>query len=217
MIERARYVPQRGVVLLIVALILIVAALAGVVSLSTTRVGFLRAGHFRGSTKLMYDAEDGLKKAAVRLQEISLGRDPIGTFRDLNLLLTTLPAENAVVPALASYPPECSDAFSPTDPPPDQPVLIAGSPTNVICNFMGKALSGSDTQVILVRKPDQIQGSLMAAVFLLNAISRDAVGRKKIVQGVVVIPYAGGSDGVPFLLPPGSSAALVTTLKTSAD
>ncbi len=203
-------------VLLIVLVILVIAALMGVWGLSTTRLGFIRAGHFRGSTKLLYNAEDGLKKATLRLGNIATNSDSIGTLT-LDSLLSNLPSEDLVVPALAPSPPDCPEEYLPTNDDLDRPFPIGTNPSNVVCNFMGKSLKATDTQVILVRKEDQVDNAHASAVFLLNSISRDITGRKKVIQGVVVIPYEGGSNGIPFHLAPGASVVLATTLKTSAD
>jgi hypothetical protein len=194
-------------------MILVVAALLGVWGLSATRAGFLRAGHYRGSTRLQYEAEEGLQKAALRIQEISERNSALysGSEPTIDFLVNGLPTEKSL--ADLSVPvPDCPESFDPRADR-DQPVVISGVNTNVVCNFMGTALD--NTQVILVRKDDFTDGTKKAAVFLLNSIARDPAGRKRITQGVAVLPYEG--DVTPFRLVPGSRASLVTTLKGIAD
>ena len=50
-----------------------------------------------------------------------------------------------------------------------------------------------------------------AAVFLVNTISVDVGGRRKIVQGVIVVPHRGTST--PFTPDPVQKPYIATTLK----
>ena len=92
---------------------------------------------------------------------------------------------------------------------------ISGVKTNVVCNFMGTTLS--NTQVVLVRKPTFTdEGGATNAVFLINSITTDAVGRRKIIQGVVIVPFV-TLAGPTYILTPLKTPYLSTTKLASGS
>ncbi|MFH1017736.1 MAG: hypothetical protein V1798_06070 [Pseudomonadota bacterium] len=218
--------PDRGTLLVALLILLIVGALIGAWGLSSTHVGFLKAGHYRGSTKLQYSAEEALQRALRRIQEIS---DPLLTdflfgyggsygYGDTEHTIDWL--VNTTTFPTPSLPPEvlnpaCPDPFDPEVGLDD--IGSNGQTSNAICNFLGASSPG--TQVILVRKNDVTEGTQRYAVYLVNAVARDAVGRKKLVQGVAILPYeiTSTSPTTTYGLPVGESAYLATIVKSSGD
>jgi len=204
--------PESGAILVALLIFFVLMTLLGVWALSGSRGGMIRAGHYRGAVKIQYEAEEGVQRATRRIQEIadtiledSLGDPP----KDIGFLLglcrtPVCPPSDTDCPAPDAG--ECTNPNPPCPEPFDAETGLDDATENVVCNFMGTALER--TQVVLVRKQDFWEAGSKTAVFLLNSISRDDTGRRKIVQGVVVLPYTelGG-----VLSPvPGSPAYLAT-------
>jgi hypothetical protein len=218
---------DRGTILVALLILIIVAALIGVWGLSSSRIGFLRAGHFRGSTKLDYQAEEAIQKALTRFRQIAdlTLTDSMygyrgdyayqGSEHDISWLVSTATfPDPATVTGVA---PQCLDRACPEPFDPEvglDSTGCSGQISNVICNFLGK--SSPDAQVAVVRKADFTEGTKKYAIYLVNATARDGVGRKRLVQGVVVLPYevTGAST---YALPAGESPYLATIVKSGGD
>jgi hypothetical protein len=192
--------------------IIVLASLVGVWGLSSTRTSVMRAAGYRGAMKIQYDAETGLQQAVQRIQAIAdpTRDDPIG---DLTLDDLLDPAK--LPPADETATPDCpEDLFDPRrdldDPRPPAAGGALGPVSNTICNFMGTALR--NTQTVLVRRPDFVEGSNQSAVLLLVVTTKDPAGRRRRVHGVVVVPYDGGPGA--YALPQGRSPYLATVVRT---
>jgi len=210
---------NRGTALVLLMIVIVVSSLIAVWGLSSSRQGVLKAGIYRASVATQYDAETALQKTLQRIQEI-VDPDVSDSLKDLHspstdqtidflLSLCDPPGTDAVAqPGTCgstqgtSYDVPCSTTFDPNT---DFDVVTQ----NVICNFMGTTLS--NTQVSLVRKQDYIQGADKAATFLVNTISIDPGGRRKIVQGVIVVPYQG--TAAPYTPDSIQKPYIATTLK----
>lgn len=207
---------DRGALLIILLILMVVITVVGVWGLQSSKEGITKAGHYRGSVKIQYEAEEGLQRAVQRLQEIAdeTPDDSIGMKngladpgRELTWLLDTLCNDPDDPDCDFNLP--CSETFVAADgfDVPTAPVDPTKTKSNVICNFLGTTLEL--TQVALVRKEDFQEGSTRTAVFLINSISRDTTGRRRIFQGVAIIPYLGTSGN--YFLIPNEKVRLATT------
>lgn len=212
---------ERGSILALLLILIVIGAVIGGWSLSTTSQGILRSGHYRGVIAVKYAAEEALQKAVRRLQEIA---DPTLTDSAFAAGLYVAPektmnflVEPSIQPQTVCYPPPpaptpvpdnppaCPSAFDPSN---DLDTIDA---CNRICNFMGTLVKG--TQVMLVRKDNATDGVTTFAVYLINSVATDKVGRRKIVQGVAVVPYAGSAGA--WTLPIGQKVYLASILEST--
>ncbi|HLG18530.1 MAG TPA: hypothetical protein VI895_01780 [Bdellovibrionota bacterium] len=230
---------ENGTALVILMIIIVVAALVGIWGLSSSRQGILKAGLYRASVATQYGAETGIQKTIQRVQEIV---DPgltdslkslysPGQEKDINFLVRSMciPEDPGSTCDTGGKPactcnsggyPACCGSSSTWDPPcpssfdPSSDLDAILSSKNVICNFMGSALP--NTQVVLVRRSDFVSGTGRAGMLLVNAISTDAGGRRKIVQGVIVVPYQPDPANSGYFLPIDTEKPyLATSLKGS--
>ncbi len=185
---------DRGVALVILMVVIIIATLLGVWGLSSSRIGILKAGSKSAQTRLQLLAEQGIQKALRRVQEIvnydgTLG-DSIGSLTRTSLTEPLTSGGVVCVPdpyneTAPCNSPGCPDIFNTNSTEFDQ---AHNSDTNVLCNFLGDTVP--DTQVILVRKGDLIVSTTeWNAIYLVNSIAKDSANRRQVVQAVIIIPF----------------------------
>lgn len=179
-----------------IMVVVVIATLLGIWGLSSSRMGFLKAGNKAAQVRLQFLAQQGLQKGLRRIQEIAdwdgelldtVGDDHTSAknifwFNCVDFPWTSClcePAPSGGNEGCSS--PACPDLFGVDT---DWDVVNQ----NVVCNFLGTSLK--NTQVILVRKADIVAtDNEQDAIFLLNSIARDSNDRRQIVQGVIVVPY----------------------------
>ncbi len=192
---------ESGFMLVVVLLLLVMMSLLGVWSLNTTSGGLLRSGNYRSIFANQNSAEDAIRMSALRIQQIWANNDSMNTSSPAQpkqkTFLTTNTSGGPCVPdnpgcvTGADANPPCGVFAANKDQ--DLPSTVSGATSNVICNFMGTNLP--DTQVILARKADN-PSAATNAIYLVTSIHTDNLGRRQIMQGVVVVSY--GST-LPYL------------------
>jgi len=187
---------NRGIAIILLMIILIVATGIGIWGLTSSRSSMLKAGSRKFSTELTYQAEQGLQKAVRRIQTIAEGVDQVATSNDndaqatggnytpktIDFLVSTICAEGATG-CTSGTNAACTNFSALVD--------FDVVNVNVVCNFLGVVDSG--TQVSIVRKADLVNAPDTFAIFLVNSIATDDDGRRQAIQGVVVVPYADAS------------------------
>lgn len=189
---------DRGIAIVLLMIVLIVATGIGIWGLTSSRSSLLKAGSRKFSTELTYQAEQGLQKAVRRLQSIRAGSDQVAAMnyadtspgktggdysqKTMDYFLGTGASHTGGLcteTACATQNPACSnfDALKNFD----------NKNMNVVCNFLG--VVDTNTQVIVVRKNDLVANGQTFAILLVNSIAKDKADRKQAIQGVVVVPY----------------------------
>ncbi len=221
---------ERGTFLVVILILITIMSVLGIWALSTSRTGLLKGAHHRGGVAVLYEAEEGLQLAVRRMQELS--KTSIGLFLDEPCMPCFTPDsdETDTFKLANQCPPvvnnRCPDPPPPWNPPCDEDAFFRDTDKddgvgvgkdvvtgNVICNFMGETLP--NTQISLVRKRDHVEAGRTYAIFLVNSVSRDSAARRRIVQGVAVLPYKGTAGA--YILAPGDNVYLATILKSGAS
>ncbi len=175
--------------------------------------------------KLQYQAEEALQVAVRRIQAIAdpTLTDPLFGYRGAYAYGDTEHTIDWLVNTATFPTPETAETPNPACPEPFDPETglddtgSSGSTSNVICNFLGD--SSPDTQVILVRKSNQVESGLNFAVYLVNVIARDGVGRKRAIQGAVILPFeiTVSAPTTIYGLPADEHAYLATVTTATGD
>lgn len=177
--------------LLTILILIVIVTAIGVSMLSTTILSGKQSGSYRARGNLEQLASSGLELARLRLQNVALDTD--GVMHPAGLLAICTPT--GATACTVTPEPSC-----PAGNPDDSDKGIVTPNSNVICNLLGTSFK--DGRVVLVRKDDYTDpaNGWVYAQLLLNVVASDVAGRRKILQGGMLMRYA--PSVYPLPVPP---------------